>query len=239
MTLETDNVTVAADGEVPPGDYVRLTVTDTGCGMEPDVAEHLFEPFFTTKEKKRGSGLGLATVYGILQQAGAHIRLSTAPNRGTSFRLYFPKVEDAAVPVEGENADEFYRGTERVLLAEDDRAVRVMAGRVLRQGGYEVVEAASGEEALRLAGEPGFAVDLLITDVVMHGVSGPALAKKIVDTHPGVKVIYISGYMEEDARTSVLKDVGAAFLPKPFRPRDLLQRAREILDGREQRGRDL
>lgn len=239
LTLETDNVTVAADGEVPPGDYVRLTVTDTGCGMEPDVAEHLFEPFFTTKEKKRGSGLGLATVYGILQQAGAHIRLSTAPNRGTSFRLYFPKVEDAAVPVEGENADEFYRGTERVLLAEDDRAVRVMAGRVLRQGGYEVVEAASGEEALRLAGEPGFAVDLLITDVVMHGLSGPALAKKIVDTHPGVKVIYISGYMEEDARTSVLKDVGAAFLPKPFRPRDLLQRAREILDGREQRGRDL
>jgi len=231
LTLETANVTVDPDNEVPPGDYVRLTVTDTGCGMEPAVAEHLFEPFFTTKEKKRGSGLGLSTVYGILQQAGAHIRLTTAPNKGTSFRLYFPKVEDAATPGDVEKNEEFYRGTERVLLAEDDRAVRVMAGRVLRQGGYDVVEAANGEEALRLASEPGFAVDLLITDVVMHGLSGPVLAQKILGMHPGIKVIYISGYMEEDARTGVLKDVGAAFLPKPFRPRDLLQRARDILDG--------
>lgn len=238
LTLETANVTLGADAEAPPGDYARLTVTDTGCGMEPEVAEHLFEPFFTTKEKKRGSGLGLSTVYGILQQAGAHIRVTTAPNQGTSFRLYFPKVDEAATPPSGGGSEEFYRGTERVLLAEDDRAVRVMAGRVLRQGGYDVLEAASGEEALRLAGEPGFTVDLLITDVVMHGVSGPALARQIVEKHPGVKVIYISGYMEEDARTSVLKDAGAAFLPKPFRPRDLLQRARDILDGAGRPGGD-
>lgn len=237
LILETANVAVGPDDEVPTGDYVRLTVTDTGCGMEPEVAEHLFEPFFTTKEKKRGSGLGLSTVYGILQQAGAHIRVTTAPNKGTSFRLYFPKVDEAASAQEGEKTDAFYRGTERVLLAEDDRAVRVMAGRVLRQGGYDVVEAVNGEEALRLASEPGFSADLLITDVVMHGVSGPALAQKVVERHPGIKVLYISGYMEEDARTSVLKDVGAAFLPKPFRPRDLLQRVRDILDGtRPRRG---
>jgi two-component system cell cycle sensor histidine kinase/response regulator CckA len=233
LTLTTANATVPAGGEVPPGEYALLTVTDTGCGMEPAVAEHLFEPFFTTKEKRRGAGLGLSTVYGILQQAGAHIRLTTEPQKGTSFRLYFPRVDEAPVPATPEGAgEEFYRGSERVLLAEDDRAVRGMAARVLRLGGYHVTEAASGEEALRLSEEPGLGIDLLITDVVMHGVSGPALAKAITEKRPGVKVLYISGYMEEDARTSVLKDAGAAFLPKPFRPRDLLQRAREILDGR-------
>jgi two-component system cell cycle sensor histidine kinase/response regulator CckA len=233
LILETANVTLGPEDEAPAGDYARLTVTDTGRGMDPGVAEHLFEPFFTTKDKRRGAGLGLSTVYGILQQAGAHIRLTTAPGKGTAFRLYFPRVDEAPAhaATDPQSDDAFFRGNERVLLAEDDRAVRVMAARVLRQGGYRVTEAANGEEALRLTEDPGFGVDLLITDVVMHGLSGPDLAKKITAKRPGVKVIYISGYMEEDARTSVLKDAGAAFLAKPFRPRDLLQKARTILDG--------
>jgi two-component system cell cycle sensor histidine kinase/response regulator CckA len=233
LILETANVSLGPEAEAPAGDYALLTVTDTGCGMDPAVAEHLFEPFFTTKDKRRGTGLGLSTVYGILQQAGAHIRLTTIPGQGTAFRLYFPRVDDAPAPAATalQSDDAFFRGNERVLLAEDDRAVRVMAARVLRQGGYRVTEAANGEEALRLTEDPNFAVDLLITDVVMHGLSGPDLAKILTEKRPGVKVVYISGYMGEDARTSVLKDAGATFLPKPFRPRDLLQKARTILDG--------
>jgi two-component system cell cycle sensor histidine kinase/response regulator CckA len=203
------------------------------------VAEHLFEPFFTTKDKRRGAGLGLSTVYGILQQAGAHIRLDHRPGEGNRVSPLFPARGRGAGPAatDPQSDDAFFRGNERVLLAEDDRAVRVMAARVLRQGGYRVTEAANGEEALRLTEDPGFGVDLLITDVVMHGLSGPDLAKKITEKRPGVKVLYISGYMEEDARTSVLKDAGAAFLPKPFRPRDLLQKARDHPRRRPPRGR--
>lgn len=240
LTLESGNVIVepgAPDAEVPPGSYVRLSVTDTGCGMDHAVIGHLFEPFFTTKEKGRGTGLGLSTVYGIVQQAGGHIRVTTAPGQGTSFRIYLPRVDDRLSESErSTETDEFFKGNERILLVEDDRAVRTLAARVLRQSGYQVSEATSGEDAWRMAKEPEFAMDILVTDVVMNGMNGPALARKIMEHRPHGRVLYLSGYMESDARNSILKEAESSFLAKPFRPRDLVQKVREILDGLHSKG---
>ena len=205
--------------------------------MDHAVIGHLFEPFFTTKEKGRGTGLGLSTVYGIVHQAGGHIRVTTAPGKGTSFRIYLPRVDDRLSESERTpESDEFFKGNERVLLVEDDRAVRTLAARVLRQSGYQVAEAASGEEAWRMAKDLEFPMDILVTDVVMNGMNGPALARKIMEHRPQGRVLYLSGYMESDARNSILKEAESSFLAKPFRPRDLVQKVREILDGLPSKG---
>ncbi|HMX94217.1 MAG TPA: response regulator [Elusimicrobiota bacterium] len=236
LVIETANREIQAGeeatGDIPPGHYAVLSVTDTGCGMDPKTLNHLFEPFFTTKEKGHGTGLGLSTVYGIVQQSGGHIRVKSALGEGTTFWIYLPRVEDVVAPADkSSETDEFFKGNETVLLAEDDRTVRTLAVRILRQSGYRVLEASSGEEALRLLEESTTAIDLLVTDVVMNGISGPELAKRVNQKLPGVKILYLSGYMESDMRNDILKGVASSFLGKPFRPRDLVQRVRETLDG--------
>jgi hypothetical protein len=237
LLVETRNVEAAPspsaeEPDIPSGSYVLLSVSDTGCGMDNATQAHLFEPFFTTKEKGRGTGLGLSTVYGIVQQAGGHIRVATKPGHGTVFRVFLPRVDEAAEPSEKIlETEEFFKGNETVLLAEDDRSVRRLAARILAQSGYRVIEAASGEEALRFADEHHEPMDILVTDVVMHGVSGPELARRLTSARPGLKVLYLSGYMESDMRNSILQHLDSSFLGKPFRPRDLVKKVREILDG--------
>lgn len=243
LAIETSNVEIRSGAknarDIPPGQYAVISVTDTGCGMDPKILNHLFEPFFTTKEKGHGTGLGLSTVYGIVQQSAGHIRVQSAPGEGTTFWIYLPRVEEPVVPADkSPETDEFFKGNETVLLAEDDRTVRTLAVRILRQSGYRVMEASSGEEALRLMEEATTPIDLLVTDVVMNGISGPELAKRVNQRLPGVKILYLSGYMESDMRNDILKGVASSFLGKPFRPRDLVQRVRETLDGAPVAGGD-
>jgi two-component system cell cycle sensor histidine kinase/response regulator CckA len=235
LSIEIGNKDVVVSdlpAEVPVGSYAVLTVTDSGTGIDPATMGHLYEPFYTTKEKGRGTGLGLSTVYGIVQQAGGHIRVTTDVGKGTSFRLYFPKVEEGLSVHEKTNeTEDFLKGNETVLLVEDDRSVRTLAVRVLTQSGYRVVEASSGEEALRLAQDFTEPIGILVTDVVMNGMTGTELARQFVALYPGTRVLYLSGYMEADTRNSILKEVQSSFLGKPFRPRDLVQKVRQTLDG--------
>ena len=171
-------------------------------------------------------------MYGIVQQAGGHIRVTTNVGKGTSFRLYFPRVEESlTVNEKSIETDDFLKGNETVFLVEDDRSVRTLAARVLTQSGYRVVEAASGEEALRLAREFKEPIPLLVTDVVMNGMTGTDLARQFLAAYPGTRVLYLSGYMEADARNSILREVQSSFLGKPFRPRDLVQKVRQTIDG--------
>lgn len=237
LTVETANVDVpvpppGARADVPPGSYGVLTVTDSGSGMEAETLAHLFEPFYTTKEKGRGTGLGLSTVYGIVQQSGGHIRVTSEVGHGTCFRLFFPRVEEGlSVREKGAETDEFLKGNETILLAEDDRSVRNLAVRILSLSGYHVLEASSGEEALRVAQDQTEPIDILVTDVVMNGMTGPELARQFLSSHPGTRVLYLSGYMETDTHNNILQEVESSFLAKPFRPRDLVQRVRQVLDG--------
>lgn len=234
LSIEIANKDVDASSpqEVPPGSYAVLTVTDSGTGIDPATMSHLYEPFYTTKEKGRGTGLGLSTVYGIVQQAGGHIRVTTNVGQGTSFRLYFPKVEEGlSVHEKSNETEDFLKGNETVLLVEDDRSVRTLAVRVLTQSGYRVVEASSGEEALRLVQDMAEPVGILVTDVVMNGMTGTELARQFLALYPNTRVLYLSGYMEADTRNSILREVQSSFLGKPFRPRDLVQKVRQTLDG--------
>jgi len=238
LEISTQNWDVASDedDEVPSGAYAKLVITDTGCGMDESTLSHLFEPFFTTKEKGRGTGLGLSTVYGIVQEAGGFIHVTSRPGEGTSFRIYFPMIsENVTELTKTPETEEFLKGNEVVVLAEDDRAVRTLAKRVLIQSGYNVLDAASGEEALALAESTTGPIDLLVSDVVMNGIAGPELARRMILKRPGLKVLYLSGYMELDTRNSVLREAQSSFLAKPFRPRDLVQKVRETLDGPEKK----
>ena len=234
VTEMVDIDAVAAERRTPmrPGRYVRLTVTDTGTGMSPDVQRRIFEPFFTTKERHRGTGLGLATVYGIVKQSGGYIWVTSEVAVGTSFEVYLPAVQAAVerlVRVEEPSAAR--GGTETILLAEDDGAVRRLAGVALRHYGYTVLEARDGEEALQLArSSPHREIQLLITDVVMPGLSGRDLAAQLAAERPEMRVVYTSGYAEAVTLRTGLEH-GVPVLAKPFLPKELLQRVRESLDG--------
>ncbi|MBK8869575.1 MAG: response regulator [Elusimicrobia bacterium] len=234
LTVETVNIEVKPmePHEVPPGAYALLTVTDSGTGMDSATVSHLFEPFYTTKEKGRGTGLGLSTVYGIVNQSGGHIRVTTEVGKGTSFRVYLPRVEESlSVHEKSDETDEFLKGNETILLVEDDKSVRTLAVRVLAQSGYAVLEASSGEEALAVVEKNLGRVDLLITDVVMAGIPGTELARRFAKLYPKTKVLFLSGYMESDMRNNILKEVQSSFLAKPFRPRDLVLKVRGVIDG--------
>jgi nitrogen-specific signal transduction histidine kinase/CheY-like chemotaxis protein len=217
--------------EVPAGAYVLLTVSDTGHGMTPEVKAHLFEPFFTTKPTTRNTGLGLATVYGIVVQNGGYIWVDSAPGQGASFKLCFPRVladEDA-----GEIAPArppVTRGTETVLLVEDEDAVRLLASRVLAEQGYAVHEARNGREALALLERPGHGIDLVLTDVVMPDMGGVELADRVAAAHPNVRIVYMSGYSEGDKLHPGVRQSPYPFLQKPFSPESLAVRIRDALD---------
>ncbi len=210
---------------VSPGSFVLLAVSDTGVGMDHETRQHIFEPFFTTKELGRGTGLGLATIYGIMQQVGGHIWLYSEPGRGSAFKLYFPLVgaevvEVALTPTGPDGAATPGRGS--VLLVEDDDTVRAMTSQVLRRAGWHVVEATSGSEAWAAieATEPPF--DALVSDVVMPGTSGLVLAERVLDRDPRMRVVLLSGYTAETLDLGRVVDRGARFVAKPLSGRQLL-----------------
>jgi signal transduction histidine kinase/DNA-binding response OmpR family regulator len=225
LTLSLENVTLeAAPGEtVPPGAYVLLAVSDTGVGMTAETRARAFEPFYTTKPAGKGTGLGLSTVYGIVTQSRGDIRIESEPGHGTTFRIYLPRVDGPAEPTPVTDATSLPVGTETVLLVEDEEAVRRLAATALRRLGYTVLEAADAARALAIFEEQRGAVDLVVTDVVMPGMSGPALAERLRGIQPAVRVLFVSGYAEEAPE-------GPAFLAKPYTGASLAQRVRALLD---------
>ena len=243
LRLTTRNVDLEPDavddlGEpVQAGHYVMLAVSDTGHGMDEATRRSAFEPFFTTKEQGKGTGLGLATVYGIVEQSRGHIRVRSEPGVGTTFEIYLPRV-DAPVEdgsgAEGEATlarERLASGTETILVAEDEDAVRALIAKVLRKRGHTVLEARNGREAIRLAEEAGGTVHLLLTDVVMPEMGGRELAERTRTMHPEIRVMFMSGYTSDEVVRRGISDAEVAFLEKPFAPAVLAARVREVLDG--------
>lgn len=217
--------------DVPAGHYAVLTVSDTGCGMDAATLARVFEPFFTTKGQGKGTGLGLATAYGIVKQSGGHIEVESEPGQGATFRVLLPVAEEGFPTVDV--TQELTRtpvGTETVLLAEDEAAVRSLLRRTLEQKGYVVLEAANGKEALQLCRQHDGPIHVLITDVVMPHLNGPDLAKQVQLLHPDVRVIFLSGYADSAVLQRGLDQSQAVFVPKPFRPESLIRQMRELLD---------
>ena len=236
LTLVTGDVQVGPgdavpDPEMAPGPYVKLSIRDTGAGMSAEVMSHLFEPFFTTKEQGRGTGLGLATVYGILKQSGAFVDVHSTPGQGTVFDIFFPRIAtEESRPTT--STDEIVSGGETVLVIEDDASVRHVAVRALSSAGYHVLAADGGPQALELVKREVAPLHLVLTDVVMAGQGGREVARRISELRPGVRTLYMSGYTHEAISQHGVLDEGLDFLPKPFTPDALLARVRQSLDRR-------
>ena len=212
--------------------YIMLCVTDTGIGMDEETKRHIFEPFFTTKEIGRGTGLGLSTVYGIVKQSGGYIWVYSEPDKGTTFKCYFPRVDDAILKQESKQEKSLMQGgRETILLVEDEFIVRNLISNILKHYGYTVIESENGEKALEVRAQCSEQpVDMLITDVVMPGISGRVLADRLQSVYPEMKVLYISGYTDDAIVRHGVLDHGIPFLQKPFAPKDLAKKVREILD---------
>ncbi|MEO8090984.1 MAG: PAS domain S-box protein [Gemmatimonadales bacterium] len=236
LGFETSNIEVGGDqagtdSTLEPGLYVMLAVTDTGHGMDPITKAQIFEPFFTTKEEGKGTGLGLATVYGIVKQSGGGIYASSEPGKGTTFKVYLPCIRKCAapevqVPIVGGSA----RQGGVILLAEDRADVRRLTAKILRKSGYEVLEAASGEAALDLAGAHAGQIDALLTDATMPGMSGKTLAERLGVTRPQTRIIFMSGYADEAVLERSMIESGITFVQKPFTPAGLSAAVRSALD---------
>jgi len=219
-----------ATGEIRGGRWLEMEVTDTGCGMDRETRDHLFEPFFTTK--RQGTGLGLATVYGIVQQAGGTIEVYSRLGEGSTFRIQLPCLEaEESVDEVSVDPSPDQAGNETILVVEDEPQTRNLVVQILTQAGYHVLEAADAEQALSLSADELTKVDLLLTDVVMPGVSGPQLASHLVQVYPGWKVLYMSGYAGEEIARHGLEGADSPLLPKPFKPTDLTEQIRRLLDG--------
>jgi len=217
-----------------PGPYVQLSVSDTGCGMDAATQARIFEPFFTTKEKGKGTGLGLSTVYGIIHQSGGFIDLESAPGKGARFKVYLPRVEEEAGETQKSAVNsELPKGSETVLLVEDEPEILGLVNEILSGQGYTVLQAGTGNTALRLAERHSGPIHLLFTDVVMPGMSGRVLAERLASLRPEVRVIYTSGYTDDAILRHGLRTEGLNFLQKPFRPEALLHKVREVLNAPE------
>jgi PAS domain S-box-containing protein len=236
LLIETANISLddayaAARPAVQPGDYVMMAVTDTGTGMTAGVMAHIFEPFFTTKGFRSGTGLGLSTCFGIVKQAGGHIWAYSEPGCGSSFKVYLPRVRVASdLPCARPLPADLPRGTETVLVADDEPGVRRVIARLLRQLGYQVLEAADGEAAAAIAHAYGSNIHLVITDVVMPGMGGRELAQAVRRINPRARTIFMSGFTANAVIEHAAVDPGCAFLPKPFSPALLAHTVRETLD---------
>ena len=220
----------AASADLQPGEYIALTTTDTGTGMDAAVLARVFEPFFTTKEQGKGTGLGLATVYGIVKQSGGHIWVHSTPGKGSSFEILLPRVVEIAAEAAAPAVSP--RGSETILVVEDDPAVRALTQRLLKRQGYTVITASDGIEALQLIAERLVEIALVITDIVMPGMSGGELAARVADAHPHLAVMFMSGYTDDVIVRRGLLDESTAFLQKPFTASSLASAVREALDAR-------
>ena len=238
LTIETSNVSLDEEyarfhAPLRPGDYVMLSISDTGLGMDSETQSHIFEPFFTTKGTK-GTGLGLSTVYGIIKQSGGYIWVSSESGKGTTFKIYLPRVaeraETLAQVVSSEEAVFTEPGTETILLAEDEANLRYLARQFLEKQGYKVIEAADGAAAMQIAVAHEGVIHLLLTDVIMPGMNGRELAQRISEIRPQTKVLYMSGYTENVIGHDGTLDAGVSLLQKPFTLRDLKSKVREVLD---------
>jgi signal transduction histidine kinase/ActR/RegA family two-component response regulator len=233
LTVETRNTELDEEYrsthlDARPGRYVQLAVTDTGQGMTPEVQAHLFEPFFTTKAIGKGTGLGLASVHGIVKQSGGNIWVYSEPGRGTTFKVHLPRVDDAVEsPAPPDEPPSVTPAT--VLIVEDNEALLALATRILERDRYDVLAAGSGDEALRIAGTHPGPIDLLLADVVMPGRSGPALAQEILQARPGLAVVHMSGYTDDAVVRHGIVDAAVTFVQKPFTPDGLLRKVREAL----------
>jgi CheY-like chemotaxis protein len=208
-----------------------LAITDGGSGMDATTQARIFEPFFTTKEPGKGTGLGLSTVYGVVKQSGGYIWVYSELGRGTTFKIYLPRVEDELeARALGHAPAETLQGSETILLAEDEDMVRALARRILQAHGYTVLEARDGTECLQICQAHKGTIHLLMTDVVMPGLSGRAVADRVAPLRPDMKVLYLSGYADNAVIHHGLLDTGRAFLQKPFSPRTLAHKVREVLD---------
>ena len=235
LLVETSNVELdarygSAHPMVHPGRYVLLAITDTGCGMSAETQAHIFEPFFTTKEKGKGTGLGLATVYGVVKQSGGFIWVYSEVGKGSSFKIYLPRVDEPVDKVEMQQPlGQSPRGTETILLAEDEQDVREVAREFLESAGYRVLEARDGAEALRVSAAEGDAVDVLVTDMVMPGMTGQDVARQLQQARAGLRVIYMSGYSEQAAGETAKAKGSTVVLTKPFSRSAILRAVREVL----------
>jgi CheY-like chemotaxis protein len=237
LKIETANVTLDEDYahrhvSVKPGPYVMMWVSDNGCGMDKETQSHLFEPFFTTKKKGKGTGLGLSTVYGIVKQSGGNIWAYSELGQGTTFKIYLPMVTQAVKkkykPTEPRRIAA--RGTETILLVEDEKAVRVMIRKTLQNKGYTVLEAHHGQKALDICEHYSRPIHLMVTDVVMPHMSGKALAEQMAPKRPEMRVLYMSGYPDNSIVQHGVLEPGAGFLQKPFTLNTLEAKVREMLD---------
>lgn len=237
LTIETFNVTLddeqaRVEGDLEPGDYVLLSVTDTGTGIPEDVQPHLFEPFFTTKEQGKGTGLGLAMCYGIVKQSGGLITFSTMPEMGTQFRVYLPRAQGSpSTEAAREGGQSESRGQETILVVEDNALVRSTTVDLLRAQGYQILEAASGEDALRILKDHAEPIQLLITDVVMPGMGGQEVAERVSSLRPDIAVLFVSGYTTDEIVHRGALEGDIAFLQKPYTSEVLIHKVQDVLHG--------
>jgi len=241
LTIETANATLTSEDLqrypfVEEGPYVMLNVADTGCGMDEETQCHIFEPFYTTKPLGQGTGLGLSMVYGIVKQSGGYILVDSQPNKGARFRLYFPQVTDALEPARVGMHKTLPGGSENILVVEDEPALRALTRTFLEVAGYTVVTANSGEAAFEAALGGCASINMLLTDLILPGMSGRVLADRLKMELPDIRVLYMSGYTDDLVSKNGIVDRDASLLHKPFTMESLLSKVREVLDAECLRG---
>ena len=238
LTIETKNFTIDKEfkeftqgGSVEPGEYIKVSVSDNGIGMDETMQQHIFEPFYTNKNIGAGTGLGLAMIYDIVKQSGGHIFVDSKVGKGTIFNIYLPRV-DKKVKLfkEADLFKQTLKGTETILLVDDEDIVRALTRQILEESGYEIIEARNGIEALSIFDKPGYKIDLIITDVVMPQMGGRELAKRLGTKYPLARILFTTGYLDNETIRSEEQEFGTNFIEKPFTPESLTQKVRELLD---------